>query len=151
MIQLAFYLGRKAENPATQWMDRLICWWTDSRFSHVEFVQRWETAGATCWAASNRDGEVRSTVIDVKNGRWLLLTVPYADYNRLLAHFQANKGRKYGWLCALAHAAPRPMRGLMRAIGRHLPYCSSIVAAGMGLPDVWITPGQLYDTLVGAR
>jgi hypothetical protein len=149
VIQLAFYLGRKADNPASHWMDRLICWWTESRFSHVEFVERSEAWGSTCWAASNRDGEVRSTTIDLKTGRWLILTVPYADYNRLLAHFKANKGRKYGWLCALAHAAPRPVRGLLRAIGRRLPYCSSIIAAGMGFHDQWINPGQLYDALAG--
>lgn len=151
MIQLAFYLGRKAENPATQWMDRLICWWTGSRYSHVEFIAAWDGDGnATCWSASNRDGGVRSTLIDVHSGRWRVVTVPYGDYNRLLAHFKANEGRKYGWLCAAAHVAPRPLRGLLRAIGRHLPYCSNIIAVGVGMPDVWISPQQLFEQLAGA-
>lgn len=166
MVQLAFYLGTKRENPHARILDRVICWWSGrweripgrllprrvvARFSHVEFIERWHggETWAACWAASNREGDVRKTALDVKNGRWVILSVPRRDYQRLLAHFQARKGQSYGWICAAAHIFPRVLRPLVRAIGGNEPYCSSIIADGLGFSDPWIAPQKLYDSLVG--
>lgn len=148
MIQLAFYKGTRRENPQhAQWQDRLICWWTRSRFSHVEFIARWQSSGsaATCWAASNREGQVRVASIDVLNGRWEIVNVPLWDYEAMLEFFVERRGTPYGWLCALAHALPRPLRPLLRWLGGHLPYCSQIIAAARLRPHPWITPQELYE------
>lgn len=151
MIQLAFYLGTKRENPThARWLDRLVCWWTGSRFSHVEFVEAWPTAGvATCWSASHRDGKVRAARIEIHNGRWLVVHVPHWNYHQVLAHYRARRGTSYGWLCAAAHALPQPLRGLMRWAGKQLPYCSSIAAEACGVPNPWITPQELYQLATG--
>ena len=43
--RIAFYRGRKSQNPAARIGDRLICWVTGKPFSHCELVASLATLG----------------------------------------------------------------------------------------------------------
>mgnify|MGYP003611564671 CR=1 FL=1 len=66
-----------------------------SVFSHVELE-----INGVCYSASNRDGGVRSKVIDTSNKqKWVSFDLKKdIDVNRCLSYFESVKGQKYDWL-----------------------------------------------------
>lgn len=66
-----------------------------SVFSHVELE-----INGVCYSASNRDGGVRSKVIDTSNAqKWLSFDLKKdIDENICLLYFESVRGQKYDWL-----------------------------------------------------
>lgn len=136
MIQILLYKGTRAENPDhARWLDRAICWWTGSRFSHVEFVEGVTADGriAATWGSSPRDGVVRRTIIDLTTGRWELREHP-GDHLAVYIWFQAHKGAKYAWLGVLGHVF-FPLFWLARLLTPGRFYCSQAIALASGHYD----------------
>lgn len=71
-IHIAYYLGRKKDNPKTTWLDRIICFFSGSKYSHIEVVFDYDTVTHTgeSWSTSPRDNGVRSKRINFDNGHW---------------------------------------------------------------------------------
>jgi hypothetical protein len=144
VIQLAFYLGTKRENPAARLFDRLVCWRTGGRFSHVEVVDEYlSNTGfvARCLSSSFRDGGVRSKVIDLDSGRWVLKSLP-GDPEAVRPWFTAHMGEPYDWFGLFGWVLP------WRVSNRRWWFCSEAVAEAMGLPESWrISPNDLHRRL----
>ena len=66
-----------------------------SVFSHVELE-----INGVCYSSSNRDGGVRSKIINTSNHqKWLSFELKKdIDINRCLSYFESVKGQKYDWL-----------------------------------------------------
>lgn len=66
-----------------------------SVFSHVELE-----INGVCYSASNRDGGVRSKVIDTSNKqKWVSFDLKKdIDENICLLYFESVRGQKYDWL-----------------------------------------------------
>lgn len=147
MIRVLFYKGTKRENPGTHILDQLICWWTGSRFSHVEFVVAIDSDGrwARTWSASPRDGAVRTTLIDLGTNRWELATLP-GDPDYALRWFESKAGAGYSWLGAMGFVCP-VFFWLARKVGQGRFYCSEAIACAMGpaCPDKKKTPEDLHQ------
>jgi hypothetical protein len=132
MMTLAFYKG-----PANGWLHqmthKLICWVTESDYSHCELV-----IGGICYSASARDGGVRGKVIDLQSGRWDLVEVN-RDETAALGWFLRHHHEKYDWA------------GVFRFILPFVPqakrqwFCSEACAAMLGLSDPHkVAPGDLF-------
>lgn len=133
MWQLAFYKGPAADKWH-QFAHKLICWFTDSPYSHVELV-----INGTCCSASPRDGGVRMKNIDLTSGKWDVVTIT------------GDEADAWEWFCE--HAGQEyDYAGVLRFVIPFLPnrskqwFCSEAVAAALGLaePDLW-TPQMLAD------
>lgn len=139
---LAFYLGRKSENKNTEFFDRLICWVTRSRYSHVEIVTHYnpKTGVGTCWSSSPRDGGVRFALIDLHDGHWELFEVPASVDNQYTKDwFEDRKGAKYDWLGAFGSV----LFVIPQMASRW--FCSEAVASAMALKNTSrTTPERLY-------
>jgi len=59
IVQLALYKARG------NWINRLICWWTGSPYSHCELV-----INGTCYSSSIRDGGVRGKTMALPSDKW---------------------------------------------------------------------------------
>lgn len=65
-MKLAFYKGKEEENPKADRVDKAVCWWTCSRFSHCELI----FGENTFFSASGRDGGVRFKTFNPNPVRW---------------------------------------------------------------------------------
>jgi hypothetical protein len=140
---LAFYIGVKVENPNTGLFDRLVCWATRSRYSHVEIVTQYvkEIHTGTCWSSSPRDGGVRMAIIPFKKTSWDLYEVDVdLDEERILVWFRKHQGKKYDWVGAFATTIPF----LPQMFSRW--FCSEAISASLGIHrPSRNTPEKLYQ------
>lgn len=151
-IMLAFYKGKKSENPDTTFFDRLICFVTGSRYSHVELVYYFvkESNVGYCWTASPRDGGVRHAVIQFNNEHWELFEyhgklpafLKDATKPEIVAWFKPKEGMKYDWVGAVGTVIR-----LIKQIETKY-FCSEIIGEFFGLvkPHL-LTPKKLFRQL----
>lgn len=142
-VTLAFYKGTSAENPKARPFDRLTCWRTRSRFSHVELVVTTGdiTGLSNCWSSSFRDQGVRPALIDLASGRWVLVEVPDLSLQDAVKWFELHQGAPYDWFGLLGWVLP------WRVSNRAWWFCSEACAEALGLLESWKTsPGDLYAT-----
>lgn len=130
MVTVALYKG-----PATGWFHQvwhlLVCWWTKSIYSHCELL-----IAGTCYSSSNRDGGVRSKVIDLTSGRWDLFEVD-GDELAALAWFQRHMGELYDHLGVARFVLPFLPHFLLRW------FCSEACAAALRWADAHLVkPGD---------
>ena len=144
-------------------MDRLISWWTQSPYCHVELVfdrsaypslQTGTTLGK-CWCFSaDLQAGVRFEQIDLSNPKeWMLvkLDVTPSEESKAYAYAKTLVGRKYNEL------------GLLRfAIGpvkdpTDEDFCSQVCLTVLeqinlwkGVPEARVDPGFLYDLVTDA-
>lgn len=141
---IAYYLGRKEDNPHTRWLDRIICFFTRSKYSHVELVYDYSEISQVglCWSSSPRDGGVRPRRIDFNTGRWELFEVPTEfTQEQIVSWFnETRKGSEYDWFGAL---------GAYLSWIRHNPnkwFCSEIVGECLGVSGASkMTPEELFE------
>lgn len=132
-MQIAFYRPHRLIRDIP---GRVVCWWTNSEFSHCELV-----IDGICHSSSIRDGGVRAKRINLA-GRphWQVLPLPGADAGRALAFFQRTKGEPYGWLDLVLHQVFRSPAGDQRGW-----FCSEWVAEALGMvAPRSFSPGDLY-------
>ena len=108
-MYLAYYLGRKEENKETTLVDQIICFFTRSRYYHVELIYDWSpvTKRGRCFSSSPRDGGVRGKTIDFGDGHWEVYELKYhLSHNKVVDFFMNEYGKKYDWLGAIGSAFP---------------------------------------------
>ena len=143
---LAFYKGRKEENPNTSFFDRVVCFFTNSRYSHVEFVTHLAAPDqiySDCYASSPRDGGVRRASINLRNGNWEVYEMPSFLRERYVDEFFHKKfGAGYDWLGAIGTT----VRIFKQENQRW--FCSEIIADLLGYGDPHLyTPEDLFRAL----
>ena len=147
-LHIAYYKGRKSDNPQTHWLDRLICWATNSPHSHCELVINYspESERGVCWSSSPRDGGVRRTSIKLSPPHWEV----YRLNTSVTAHdveewFTPLDGLKYDYLGAIGARFPS-IPGIKRRW-----FCSEIVCACLFRDNIvqhdQYSPGELYNFL----
>ncbi len=103
-IKIAFY---KANNPNANWKDKLIAWWTNGPYSHVEYVYEENNELIQC-SASPRDGIVRCKTHKYDPNKWDYIDIYVSDKNYKVAKqfFKSIEGMKYDWLGILGFVVP---------------------------------------------
>ncbi len=143
---MAFYIGVKDENPNTTFFDRLVCWATSSRYSHVEVVTHYneETGVGMCWSASPRDKGVRWANIYLNPKHWELYVVRTGLEPQFVKDwFMEQEGLRYDWIGAFA----TKLTFLKERANRW--FCSETAAALIGLsnPHTY-NPGDLHTHIL---
>ncbi len=133
MIHVASYVADGTLGNA------LIRAWCRRRESHTELL-----LDGTCYAASLRDGGVRSrpaAEVLANPAHWVVEPAPWMRPADMLAHWHRTKGQPYDWLGLLgAQVFNRSIQG------RHSGFCSEWAAAAGALPNPEIyNPGTFRD------
>lgn len=107
--RIAFYLGRRDENPNSKIGDWGICHVTESRFSHVELLSSITSADvvvegqinkkiiATMYSSSLRDKGVRGVTKQLYTDRWVIVEIS-GDSKPAIQYIINKIGTKYGLL-----------------------------------------------------
>lgn len=147
---LAFYLGRKSENPKSLLGDWLVCIVTKSRFSHAEILAKHSVESvwvdnkayigpvATMLSASIRENGVREARRTLDPARWVVVEFDH-DPKPALAYIRSRIGTPYGWIDLLSFLLP------WRVSWSGSDFCSEVIAAGFNIPEPWkVSPQDLY-------
>lgn len=119
-----------------KFFDKVIKWWTKSRYSHVEVVVDGVACAADAWS-----GKVRSMpVIQFNIGNWDIVEI---ELQKDLAWLYAQKDKKYDWLGILGFITFKKLQD------RNKWYCSELAAAALGMSNEEVSPGELYDRVTG--
>ena len=111
-----------------------------SVFSHVELE-----INGVCYSASNRDGGVRSKVIDTSNKqKWVSFDLKKdIDVNRCLLYFETVRCQKYDWLNILLTQLIK-----LDIQSDNKQICSEFVANCLGLENAYkYSPEALFYKL----
>jgi len=117
-VQLALYKGKGQIGNAA------IRTWTGSIYSHCELV-----VDGWCYSSSVMDGGVRRKRIDLDNGNWDLIPVPWVDGAQVVEYFHATDHLGYGWPSLIANQVFN-----RNQIFNGAPFCSEWCGAAMKLP-----------------
>lgn len=116
-----------------------VRWWTKSQYSHCELV-----VDGVWHSSSIQDNGVRAKTMEAAPGHWDLIPLPSYLAARILAHFAATKGERYGWLDLLRSQV---FNGNADQSGA--AFCSEWCAAAMGLPSPASYSPRTLGELVG--
>lgn len=151
-IMLAFYKGKKSENPDTTFFDRLVCFVTGSRYSHVELVYYYvkESNVGYCWTSSPRDNGVRMACLQFVPHHWELFEytghmpghLVEGTMKEISDWFKPKEGMKYDWVGAVATV----IRVIKQIESKY--FCSEIIAEFFAFfkPHRY-TPKKLFNKL----
>ena len=96
-VSIDVTLAFKYKKKGTSFMSKVICWWTKSRFFHVELII------GSKWISSNSD-EGGVTIKDLKplNDNWEYLQLPKIhltkeQYDKIMMWINSQSGKKYDW------------------------------------------------------
>lgn len=144
LLAVAYYYGRREENPKAKIGDRLICWWPRSRgrFSHAELVIGYDPTQQhqLCASASGRDHGVRQKAIDLSTGRWRIKPIKNAteqQYRAAQKWFWAHNGMPYDYLGIAGYVLPGRLQSDSAA------FCSESVLLAMGIKNTRKSPSEL--------
>lgn len=119
MVRLALYKGRGQIGNAA------VRWWTSSQYSHCELV-----VDGWCYSSSVMDKGVRRKLIDLSDGKWDLVDLPWADPERVREYFATSDPNAYGWASLITSQ--------LLNLGLSVPgqeFCSEWCAAALGIPS----------------
>jgi hypothetical protein len=91
MVKVAFYIASKGKL-----YDKLVSLFTGCKYSHVELV-----VNDVCFSSSNRDGGVRSKVINLSSGKWELIAIECISKQTIYDFFEATKHCKYDFFSVI--------------------------------------------------
>ena len=130
--RVAFYIAKNGNI-----IDKLIAWYTNSKYSHVELV-----CGGDWYSTSPRDLKVRKQQLIPKEGHWEFIDIDI-DLIYLEEFFFLTKGRKYDWLgIFLSQFMPLKIHSERRY------FCSEWVASALRIPNSnEYSPQDLYEYL----
>jgi hypothetical protein len=129
-MQVLFYIGKG------KLFDRLIRWWTNSRYSHCEIVINGMAFSADAW--TNQVRAVSASSFNPQNWEWVTVD---GDKEASLTFVTGQLGKRYDWLGILGFLLPGRINDPKRW------YCSEICAAALGIGKRPISPQQLYEIL----
>lgn len=101
---MSFY--RASKGNVKDWLIALFSW---SRYSHIELVfsrPHRTMRNAFCYSASPRDGGTRFTEIDLTNGKWEIVPLPWLDEHKAIAFCDKEMKCKYDWFGVFAFVVP---------------------------------------------
>jgi len=87
MVEIAFYIGKR------KLYDRVCRWFMPA--SHVEIV-----VDDVCYSSSNRDGGVRSKIMNLNTGNWEVYQIKSKHKQRVYSLYEMTKDAKYDYLTA---------------------------------------------------
>lgn len=132
-MKIAFYKGFDG-----RWLDRVICFFSMSRYSHVELVFE----DGYCASASPRDGGVRFKKININNGRWDIYELESSiDEQSVRKWFGKHINNNYDFKGAIFGAVFE-----INVRTKYKKYCSYACAMAIGVKPN-LTPGKLYKIL----
>ena len=134
-MKLAFYKGKGTI------VDKLIRWWTKSKYSHVELV-----INTDWYSISPRDSEVRCKQIHAKEGNWDFVDLPKTkDVEYVKKFYEQTKGAKYDWLgIFLSQLIPLGIQN------RNRWFCSEWCAEALQITNSnSYSPQDLFTTIKG--
>lgn len=129
-MMIAFY--RSTRPGLAGLFNRAVRWWTNGPYSHCELVLGQTKGGKyLCASASNLDGGVRFTTIDLDPARWDLMPIDPSLNRKAVAWFASHLGQAYD-IAGLFGFVLRRGDG-----SRQRWFCSEACAAALGLADPW--------------
>lgn len=129
--RVAFYKAKYGN-----WQDKLIAFWTFSRYSHCELV-----IGDTWYTSSHRDGGVRAKKIIPNLEHWDFLPV-LVDEEFVTDFFARTKGEGYDWInIFFSQIIPLRLQNSSKWV------CSEWVAYAICRKQTSYAPGGLYKRL----
>ena len=160
-MQLAFK-GAPTGGVISKLFDRAICWWTGSKYCHVEIVFDVIDVGpqnnALCFSSDQSDGGVRFKRVDLTDAKiWTLVKLNVGIAQEDQAHYLASKlvGRGYDWAAIASFLLPPldPCRG--KLVGPTKFICSAVcvyvcqqIGKFLGNPPAETNPGLLYNLAI---
>ena len=131
-MKVAFY---KAEYGT--WFDKLIAFWTRSKYSHVELI----TDTGNAFSASDRAGKVRFANINFDSGHWDLMNVSQ-DPKQVSKRMAEILGKPYDFKGVFFwFVIPHSYEA------KDKYWCSEAVAYVLGIIPSTISPQRLYEVL----
>lgn len=142
-VHIAFYLGKKSVNSETTIFDQMVCFFTRSEYSHLEYVNYYncDTGKGVCWSSSPLDKGVRQAIISLDSGSWELYEVETdTTKEEIVDWFEKHKGSKYDWIGAFATKLPLIRESIKRW------FCSEAIGAAFKIPKPsTFTPQNVFD------
>ena len=138
-MKLAFYKGTHSGIKGL--FNKLVRWWTNGKYSHVEaIIEEYCDGTSLCASSSWIDGGVRFKVIDFKNdNKWDIVDVPVFDAERAKAWFTANDGMKYDTLGLFGFVLRRGLEDKNKA------FCNESILLSQGIKDAYrFDPNSTY-------
>lgn len=134
-MKLAFYKNKE------KLFNRAVCWWCNSKYSHVEVILEELPDGLSrCASSSYSDHGVRIKNIDLKDGKWDIMEIS-ANEDLVHAWFNKHLGENYDLLGLFGFIF---RRGIQNKIEW---FCSESVADAMGFEESWrYEPGVFATT-----
>lgn len=140
-MKVAFYKGTRPGLSGI--VNRLIRWWTNSRYSHCELVVAPIDGTYLCVSSSFDDSGVRFTVIDLDPVRWDVVEfVTDTDTEKAAVEwFNDHLGEPYDLAAVFGFVWRRGHRE------GHWD-CSESIGAALGIPESWrFDPATLHAAL----
>lgn len=129
-MEVWFYVGKG------KLFDKLIRWWTNSRYSHCELVAGGMSYSADAW--TNRVRCIPKSSLNPDS--WESVTVA-GNERTAVAFLNSQLSKKYDWLGILGFFLPGTINDPKRW------YCSEICAAALSISKRPISPQELYEIL----
>lgn len=135
---------KKADNPNASIFDKLIGWWENGAYAHVEAILSYDAQTQLYTVVSSVPGTgIRQTQMVLPTDTWDIIESP-GDETPVEAWFKPRLGSDYDWLGILGFIF-RPIKG--EPTKRW--FCSESVAESLGIAEAWrFDPNALYDVLV---
>lgn len=138
-MRIAFYKGRK------RLFNRLVSWWTNGPYSHVEcLLMEGQDGKFLCGGSSMMDGGVRMKLMPLIPDHWDIIEIPNHSVP-VIEWFKIHDHEAYDTL------------GLFGFIGRRGTqwqskwFCSEAVAAALDFKEPYrYDPNTLFDALMAA-
>ena len=135
-MKLAFYKGRE------DLYDRLISWWTQGPYSHVELV----ISDNCCMSSSPRDGGIRFKNIDLRPDHWDLVELEGYDPVYAYNWFKEHEGRKYDFLGILGFVFGPLQQDKKRF------FCTEAIGHALKMKEPWrLDPNAMYAVVTSEK
>lgn len=118
-VNLAMYKGKGLIGNA------IIRWWTSSPYSHCELV-----IDGLCYSSSMMDKGVRCKKINLEDGKWDLIVLPFADSQCVIDYFHTTNNQRYGWFGLIRSQLFNRNRTVTDA-----QFCSEWCANALSMPN----------------
>lgn len=118
-VKLALYKGKGT------FVNAFIRYWTRSEYSHCELV-----VNGMCYSSSGMDKGVRRKIINLDDGKWDVIELPWADAESVVAYFAETDHHRYGYFGLITSQLFN--RGIAQDRAQ---FCSEWCARAVGLPS----------------
>ena len=138
-MKVAFYKGTHAGIKGL--FNKVVRWWTNGKYSHVEAILEEYTDGSClCASSSWLDGGVRLKLINFNNDtKWDIVDVPVFDANKAKQWFQTNEDMKYDLIGLFGFVLNRGMED------KNKSFCSESILLSQDIPEAHrFDPNSMY-------